>query len=84
MSMFEGLFRIKITETGDIEKCNMIQEIFCQHSIDYKVKCKDIYQRNIMDAAKIGQVGTAKYVYYFWVKKEQASEALRLVKSLGR
>lgn len=82
--MLEGLLKTKITETSDIEKRNTIQEVFCQHDIDYTVKCKDIYRRNTLDAAKIGQVGTSKYVYYFWVKKEQASEALRLVKSLGR
>ena len=82
--MFEGLFRTKIIETSDIEKRNTIQEVLCQHGIEYIVKCKNIYQRNIMDAAKIGQVGTSKYVYYFWAKKEQASEALRLIKLLGR
>lgn len=82
--MFERLFRTKITETSDIEKRNAIQEIFAQNGIDYTVRYKDIYQRNTIDAAKIGQVGTSKYVYYFWVKKEQASEALQLVKLLGR
>ena len=82
--MFERLFRTKITETSDIEKRNAIQEFLRQNGIDYIVKCKDIYQRNAIDAAKMGQVRTPKYVYYFWVKKEQASEALRLVKSLRR
>ena len=51
-------------------------------SNDYVVKCKDIYQRNVIDAAKMGQVWTPKYVYYFWVKKEKTSEALWLVKSI--
>ena len=82
--MFERLFRTRIIETSDIEKRNAIQEAFCRHGIDYTVKCKDIYRRNAMDAATIGQVGMAKYVYCFWVKKDQASEALRLVKMLGR
>ena len=68
--MFEGLFRTRIIETSDIEKRNAIQEAFCR--------------RNAMDAATIGQVGMAKYVYCFWVKKDQAIEALRLVKMLGR
>lgn len=84
MSMFERLFRTKIAETSDLEKRNTIQDILRQHGIDYVVKCKDIYQRNAIDAAKMGQVRTPKYVYYFWVKKEKASEALRLVKSLRR
>ena len=82
MSMFERLFRTKIAETSDLEKRNTIQDILRQHGIDYVVKCKDIYQRNAIDAAKMGQVRTPKYIYYFWVKKEKASEALWLVKSL--
>lgn len=83
-NMFEGLSREKVIETSDIEKRNAIQDVLYQHDIDYKIICKDIYQRNIIDTAKMGQVKTSKYVYYFWVKKEQVSEALRLVKSLGR
>ncbi|MBQ8280257.1 MAG: hypothetical protein IJZ23_10480 [Roseburia sp.] len=82
MSMFEGLFRTKVTETSATEKRNAIREAFCEHGIDYTVKCKDIYQRNIMDAAKMGQALQTKYVYSFWVKKEQAGEALWLVKEL--
>lgn len=78
--MFESLFRTKITETSDVKKRNSIQEMFCEHGIDYVVKCKDIHQRNAVDAARMGQVANPKFVYYFWVKKEQAGEALHLLR----
>lgn len=75
--MFAGIFRTKVTETSDSEKRNRIQDIFRENGIDYVVKVKDVNQRNVMDAAKLGNTGKVKFVYSFWVKKAQEKEALR-------
>ena len=75
--MFAGIFRTKVTETSDSEKRNRIQDIFRENGIDYVVKVKDVNQRNVMDAAKLGNTAKVKLVYSFWVKKAQEKEALR-------
>lgn len=77
--MLEWLFRAKVAETSDSEKRNQIQDIFRENGIDYVIKVKDTNQRNIMDAAHLGNNAKVKLVYAFWVKKEQEKEALMLV-----
>ena len=77
--MFEWLFRTKVAEISDSEKRNQIQDIFRENRIDYVIKVKDAKQRNVMDAAHLGNNAKVKLVYAFWVKKAQEKEALLLL-----
>jgi len=77
--MLEWLFRTKVTETGDSEKRNQIQDAFRENHIDYVIKVKDANRRNAMDAAMLGNNAKVKLVYAFWVKKDQEKEALLLL-----
>ena len=74
--MFTWLFRTKVTETGDADRRNRIQDIFREQQIDYVIKCKDENKRNAMDGAMLGESAKPKLVYSFWVKKEQEKAAL--------
>ena len=58
-----GIFhRTKVITVDDYAKKERIQEIFAQHHIEYKMKVKEILQKNPIDTAVIGTLGDRKSV----------------------
>ena len=81
--MLESLTRNKVYETVDVEKKNQLQQLFYDFKIDYVVRKKDIHHRSGLDTMKMGEMMVkSKYVYEFWVKKNQIEEAKRHVRVL--
>lgn len=81
--MFDFLFREKVLETDNSEKKFKIGCILKENQIDYKIKIEDINHRNIFDSMQTGDMMIKpKYVYSFWVKKDQANDALYLVRGV--
>lgn len=80
VTMFEFLFREKVYETTDSNKKFEIGCKFKENHIDYKIKTDDLSKRNVFDSMKMGNVVKSRYVYSFWVKKDQSVIASCLVK----
>ena len=61
-----------------------IQELFAKHNIEYKIKVKEILQKNPIDSAIIGTLGLnrIKIMYSFYVKKEDLLVVRELLKIL--
>ena len=73
-----GIFhRTKVITIDDYAKKERIQEIFAQHHIEYKMKVKEILQKNPIDTAVIGTLGMhkRKISYSFYGEKENADAA---------
>ena len=81
--MFEFLTREKVFETVDVDKKNQLQQLFYDFKIDYVVSKNDIHHRSALDTMKMGEMMVkSKYVYMFWVKKNQTTEAQKLIRVL--
>ena len=81
--MLESLTREKVYETIDLDKKNQLQQLFYDFKIDYVVRKKDVHHRSSLDTIKMGEMMVkSKYVYEFWVKKNQIAEAQRHVRVL--
>lgn len=81
--MLESLTREKVYETIDLDKKNQLQQLFYDFKIDYVVRKKDIHHRSSLDTMKMGEMMVEpKYVYMFWVKKNQTAEAQKLIRVL--
>ncbi len=78
--MLTRLFRTKIAETADAEQKNIIQQRLHAESIDFKIKVENINQRNTVDAARMGQAVSPKFIFSFWVKRSEEELALRVVR----
>lgn len=74
----------KVVLTSDKEEKDRIQELFADNEINYKIKIKEVYQKNIFDQAKLGSLGNdkIKYIYSFYVNIECVDEATYLVKNM--
>ena len=59
----------KVVTVSDYMKKQEIQELFAQYHIEYKIKVKEILQKNPIDTAVIGTLGMnkMKMVYSFYV-----------------
>lgn len=83
--MFEFITRKKILETIDVEKKKQLEQVFRENKIDFIVRKRDIYHRNVFDIMKIGELMTkAKYAYIFWVKKNQSDLANVVIKNIEK
>ena len=56
-----------------------------QHKIEYKIKIKEIMQKNAIDTARLGSFGNnkVKFRYSFYVDKEDRQLADDIVKSIS-
>lgn len=76
--------KTKIITVSDSKKKEQIQELFAKHNIEYKIKVKEILQKNPIDSAIIGTHGLnrIKIMYSFYVKKEDLLVVRELLKIL--
>ncbi len=76
--------RAKVITVSDYMKKEQIQELFAQYNIEYKIKVKEIFQKNPIDTAIIGTLGMnrMKIIYSFYVEKANAVIAKELLKSI--
>lgn len=76
--------KTKIITVNDFKKKEQIQELFAKHNIEYKIKVKEILQKNPIDSAIIGTLGLnrIKIMYSFYVKKEDLLVVRELLKIL--
>ena len=74
--------RTKVITVSDSAKKEQIQELFARHNIEYRMKMKEILQKNPVDTAVIGTLGMnqMKISCSFYVQKEDSV----LVKELLR
>ena len=77
------LRRTKVITVSGSAKKEQIQEILARHHIEYRIKVKDILQKNPADAARIGTLGMnqAKMQYSFYVDKADADSARELMRN---
>lgn len=79
------MFRmVKLTSTADAEKRSRIQEVLRENDIAWKVKAKDLYQKNPLDISMSGVIGMnrVKISYEFYVDRRDLDLALGLVKGI--
>ncbi len=76
--------REKVITVSDSRQKEMIQEAFLQHKIEYKIKIKEIMQKNAIDTARLGSLGNnkVKFQYSFYVDREDRQLADDIVKSI--
>ena len=76
--------KTKIITVNDFKKKEQIQELFAKHNIEYKIKVKEILQKNPIDAAIVGTLGLnrIKITYSFYEKKEDLFAVRELLKNL--
>ena len=75
----------KIIAVSDSNKKEQIQELFLKHNIKYKMKVKEILQKNAFDTAKIGTLGNnkIKLIYSFYVEKQNIEMGRQLISSVS-
>lgn len=76
---------VKIITVSDSKKKEVIQELFAAQNIDYKIKVKEIFQKNAFDTARIGTLGNnkIKFTYSFYVEKDNYDMGRHLVNSVN-
>ena len=76
--------REKVITVSDSRQKEKIQEAFVQHKIEYKIKIKEIMQKNAIDTARLGSLGNnkVKFQYSFYVDREDRQLADDIVKSI--
>lgn len=81
MSIFH---RTKVITVSDAAKKQQVQELFAENHIKYKMKIKEIMQKNPIDTAVIGTLGMnrMKVTYSFYVEKEDAALAMELLRNI--
>lgn len=79
------LQREKIITVSDGRQKEKIQEAFAQHNIEYRIRVKEILQKNAIDTARLGSLGNnkVKFQYSFYVNKENRELAGHIVRSVG-
>lgn len=79
------LQREKIITVSDSRQKEKIQEAFAQHNIEYRIRVKEILQKNAIDTARLGSLGNnkVKFQYSFYVNKENRELAGHIVRSIG-
>ena len=81
--MFEQLTREKVYETIEVDKKVKVEEILRNNQIDFVVRKENANHRNPLDAMKMGEMMiSSKYVYTFWVKKQDVSIVYPLIKHI--
>ena len=77
--------REKVITVSDSRHKEKIQEAFVQHKIEYKIKIKEIMQKNAIETARLGSFGNnkVKFRYSFYVDKEDRQLADDIVKSIS-
>lgn len=77
--------REKIITVSDSRQKEKIQETFAQHNIEYRIRVKEILQKNAIDTARLGSLGNnkVKFQYSFYVNKENRELAGHIVRSMG-
>lgn len=75
----------KIITVSDNRKREQIQELFAEHNIKYKMKAKEILQKNAFDTARLGTLGNnkIKITYSFYVEKENFDMGRHLIGSVN-
>lgn len=75
----------KIITVSDSNKKEQLQELFLKHNINYKMKVKEILQKNAFDTARIGTLGNnkIKLTYSFYVEKENIEMGRQLISSVS-
>lgn len=75
----------KITSVSENNKKEQIQELFSEHNIKYKMKVKEILQKNAFDSARVGTLGSnqIKLIYSFYVEKENLDMCRNLISSVS-
>lgn len=75
----------KLITVSDNKKKEQIQELFAEHNIKYKMKVKEILQKNAFDTAMVGTLGNNKMKlnYSFYVEKENFDMGRHLISSVN-
>lgn len=75
----------KIITVGNNQNKELIQELFAAQNIRYKMKVKEILQKNAFDTALIGTFGNnkMKLTYSFYVEKENYDIGKHLIPSVN-
>lgn len=75
----------KIITVSDNKNKELIQDLFAAQNIKYKMKVKEILQKNAFDTARIGTLGNnnMKLTYSFYVEKENYDIGRQLINSVN-
>ena len=75
----------KLITVSDNKKREQIQELFAEHNIKYKMKVKEILQKNAFDTAVVGTLGNNKFKpnYSFYIEKENFDMGRQLISSVS-
>ena len=75
----------KIIAVSENNKKEQIQELLAAHNIKYKMKVKEILQKNSFDTARVGTLGInkIKLTYSFYVEKENLYMCRNLISSVS-
>lgn len=78
------LHRTKVITVSGHTKKEQVQDLLARYHIEYRIKGKDILQKNPADAARIGTLGMnqIKMQYSFYVDRADADAARELVRSV--
>lgn len=76
--------RSKVITVSDYAKKEQIQELFAQNNIEYRIKAREILQKNPIDTAVIGTLGMnrMKISYSFYVDKADSAIVKELLKNI--
>ena len=74
----------KLITVNNNKAKEQIQELFAEHNIQYKMKVKEIIQKNAFDTAMIGTLGNNKMKlnYSFYIEKENFDIGRHLISSI--
>lgn len=75
----------KIIAVSENNKKEQIQELLATHNIKYKMKVKEILQKNAFDTARMGTLESnkTKLTYSFYVEKENLDMCKNLINSVS-
>ena len=75
----------KVITVNDNKTNELIQELFAEQNIKYKMKTKEILQKNAFDTALIGTLGNnkMKLTYTFYIEKEKYDLGKHLISSIN-
>ena len=77
------LYRKKIITVSDPAKKELVQGLLARHNIEYRMRAKEILQKNPVDTARVGTLGMnqTKITYSFYVDKADVEAAKSLLRS---
>ncbi len=76
---------MKLVTVNDSKKKEQIQEIFVNNHVEYKIKVKEAFRKNVYDTARLGSLGNnqVKLTYSFYVEKDGIDLAKHCLKDAG-